>query len=83
MTNRKFYKTIIPLEILSEEPVGTREINHIIEEATNGSYSMRVLPSQELGLNGVEAAAALKEQGSDPSFFNLTDSGEDNEQDLS
>jgi len=34
MTDRKFYKTIIPLEIISEEPIGEREIANIIDEAT-------------------------------------------------
>jgi len=79
MTERKFYKTIIPLEILSEEPIGEREIANVIEEATNGSFSMRVLPNQETVLNGKEAAEALQEQASDPGFFNLTEAGEDAE----
>lgn len=77
MTDRKFYKTIIPLEILSEEPIGEREIANIIEEATTGSFSMRILPNQETVLDGKQAAEALAEQASDPGFFQLDDAGND------
>lgn len=80
MTDRKFFKTIIPLEILSEEPLGEREIAHIIEDARTGDLSMRVLPNQETVLNGKEAADALAEQASDPSFFQLTEDGNDTEE---
>lgn len=77
MTERKFYKTIIPLEFLSEEPIGTQEISNLIEEAMTGCLSMRILENQETILNGKETADALAEQGSDSGFFNLTDCGDD------
>lgn len=80
MTDRKFYKKVIPIEVLSEEPIPDgMEISDIALEAINGDYSMRVLPSTDTVLNGKEAADALFEQTSDPSFFQLTPEGNDTE----
>lgn len=80
MTDRKFYKTVMKLEILSEEPIppGT-EWEHVINEAKEGDYSMRELGEKETVLNGKQAARALLLQGSDPSFFRLTKDGDDTE----
>ena len=78
MTNRKFYKRIVTIEVLSEEPIPSgMNIANIIYEAQNGDYSMRELNEKETVLNGKQAARALKLQDSDPSFFRLTDKGED------
>jgi len=78
MTNRKFYKRTITIEVLSEEPIPSgMDIANIICEAQDGDYSMRELNEKETVLNGKQAARALKRQGSDPEFFLLTDKGED------
>ena len=79
MTDRKFYKKVIAIEVLSEEPIPEgMEVGTIVEEAMSGGYSLRELPSTETVMNGKEAADALLEQGSDPGFFSLTAEGEDN-----
>jgi len=78
MTERKFYKTIIKVEVLSEEPIpDTLSLEEIAREAVNGDYSFTYDRKHEQLLNGVETARELQKQGSDPSFFNLTDDGED------
>jgi len=77
MSNRQFYKTIIPVEVLSEEPIGDLDIQDILFRAEQGDFSMRVLPEQQTVLNGKEAADALDAQASAPSFFGLTEDGED------
>ena len=66
------------MEVLSEEPIpeGT-ELEHILEEATSGNYSMRTLETVKVELNGEDAANALLEQGSSPEFFSLTEEGKD------
>lgn len=75
---RTFYKTIIPFEVLSEEPLpDDRNLAEIYEATINGDCSGRTLPSTETKLNGKEAAEALMAQGSAPEFFRLNDDGSD------
>lgn len=80
MTDRKFHKRLLTIEVLSEEPIPEgMEVETIIEESKSGDYSMRIASDEESELNGKEAADALLEQGSDPGFFQLTPEGEDAE----
>jgi len=77
MTERKFYKTIIQVEILSEEalPSGLSltDIDFIISE---GDCSGQLQTISEEVLDGKQAAQALLKQGSDPDFFMLTEEGD-------
>jgi len=78
MTDRKFYKTVISFEILSEEPISPgMDIAQIAFEATEGDYSMRTVGNVETELDGKQAADALLEHASTPIFFRLTKDGED------
>ena len=78
MTDRKFHKRLLTIEVLSEEPIPEgMEVESIIEEAKSGDYSMRIAKDVETELNGKQAARALLKQGSSPDFFSLTESGED------
>lgn len=77
MSKRKFYKTIIQYEILSEEPIECVSLSDIDYETTEGRWSGRFLETKQKTLNGLETAKALEEQGSDPEFFNLNVIGED------
>lgn len=76
-SGRKFYKTIVSFEVLSEEPIGEMSLGDVLVECAVGSFSGRPLDPVEAVLTGPEAADALKEQGSDPGFFNLTPDGQD------
>jgi hypothetical protein len=78
MTNRKFHKRVVTLEILSEEPIPEgMDIANIIFEAQEGDYSMRECDEKDTILDGKQAAKALLQQNSDPSFFQLTPNGDD------
>jgi len=79
MTARKFYKTIISIEVLSETPIPDgMNLGTVIQEGQTGEYSMRVLDYKKTKLNGKQAAIALSAHGSSPEFFLLTEKGEDN-----
>ena len=76
--NKKFYKIKITFEILSEEPISSdMSIDDIYIEAINGEYSMNEGTRKETILNSKQAANALRKQGSDPSFFELTNDWRD------
>lgn len=78
MTARKFYKTVIKFEVLSEEPIPDNvDYSQILFECKEGDYSMRELGEKQTVLNGKQAARALINQGSDPEFFQLNKDGED------
>ena len=77
MSERKYWKTTIVVEVLSEdEPVSDeRELESIGREIINGDWSGHCEIKERKELSGKEAADALREQGSDPSFFNLDEDG--------
>ncbi len=74
MTDRKFFKTVIKFTVLSEEPI-PEGMN--LENIANDRISTILRSFGETELNGKQAAEALLNQASDPSFFNLTEDGED------
>ena len=78
MTKRKFYKTVITFEVLSEEPIpANASIEAIIEESTHGGYSMGDDTRNQTELNGKQAADELLKQGSEPEFFRIDETGKD------
>lgn len=82
MTDRKFYKTVIKIEVLSEEPIPSgMDLENVIAECKEGACSMRQFGWKETELNGKQAAKGLLLQGSDPGFFQLTEKGEDTDTD--
>lgn len=76
-SKRKFHKTVITLEVLSERPIGEMGIEDIAYEVTRGNFSGQWKPTETVELDGPQAAAELQAQGSDPDFFGLTANGED------
>ncbi len=78
MSKRKFYKKIVILEFLSEEPMPDfYNIGQMVFEAEQGENSMRTISEKDSVLNAKEAAKALIQQDSDPDFFRLTKNGQD------
>ncbi|MGH7971423.1 MAG: hypothetical protein ACREIC_22110 [Limisphaerales bacterium] len=75
MTTRKLYRTIFQVEVLSESPVGPVELETLGHMITEGDCSGRVRIVLKQELDGRQAAQGLLAQGSDPSFFNLTEDG--------
>jgi hypothetical protein len=78
-SKRKFYKTVIQVEILSSWPYEVPDsLGGVDQDITNsidcvGAY--HVVSQDEL--DGPQAAQALMAQEYDPSFFGLTAHGED------
>jgi len=78
MKNRKFYKTVIQVEILSEEPYSSpTTLDQIHYDITFGDCSgyLSLLTSQELSRK--DFIEEVFKQGSDPGFFNLQEDGTD------
>lgn len=77
-SKRKFYRCVYKIEILSEEPIredlDLQQINYII---TEGECSGVVEAGEEQEVDGPAMAKMLMEQQSDPSFFGLSEDGED------
>jgi hypothetical protein len=79
MTHRQFHRTVIQVEVLSESPIGPVELDTVHHLITQGDCSGHVQTVLQEELNGKQAAQALLQQGSDPSFFQLTTYGNDTE----
>lgn len=81
MTERKFYRTVYTIEVLSEEPIpACMDIEMVIEEAVNGDYSMKCDRGEQEEVDGKRMVKLLQAQGSDPEFFRITAEGEDTQE---
>lgn len=78
MTKRKFYRTVIQVEILSEEPYEGDDLETIKYDITEGHCS-GILKDEVRNevKNGKEMARLLLDQGSDPEFFQIDEEGND------
>ncbi len=77
MTERKFYRTVVQTEVLSESPIGEIGLDTLHYMITEGDCSGHVKTVLQEELDGKQAAEALLNQASDPSFFSLTENGDD------
>lgn len=77
MTKRKFFATTLQVTVLSEEPFEWATLADVDSAITDGGCSGEVKRMGNRLLDGKQAAQALLAQGSAPSFFRLTDTGED------
>jgi len=82
-TPRKFYKNRIIVEVLSEdEPLDSNlDMTEVVHAYTEGDCSGQVTWEDPVLLTPAEAAKALEDQGSDPSFFQLTSDGKEADDD--
>jgi len=79
-TKRKFYRTVLAIEVLSETPISAcTSYQDILREAEEGDFSHASLPQEVYNqeIDGRKCAELLVRQGSDSGFFQLTDIGED------
>lgn len=78
MTNRKFYRTIYTVEVLSDAPIPEGlDLTDVLEEAHIGSYCADVKGQDSFTVDGKEMARLLTDQRSDPQFFDLNEEGDD------
>ncbi len=77
-SNRKFYRRQVTVTILSEEPIPSNlDLGTIHYNVVEGDWSGYTSVGNQDVLDGSQAATALRQQGSDPEFFQLTQEGED------
>lgn len=75
---RKFYRTVIEIEVLSEAPYDAPFSLKIIEyDITFGECSGRWYTTKVEEIDGPTMAQLLLEQASDPAFFGLSPEGRD------
>jgi hypothetical protein len=78
---KKFYRTIVEIEILSENPFPEGvTLEGIHNEITDGEWSGQYEVKLTEEVDGPAMAKLLDKQGTDPQFFNLNDEGEDEEE---
>lgn len=77
-SDRKFYKTVVTVTVLSEEPLcrGT-DLKDIAHQIIEGDWSGEVDVGNSKEVTASEVAKLLEEQGSDPGFFRLDSEGND------
>jgi hypothetical protein len=72
---KKYYRTIIEIEVLSDEEVGFTDLDGVIEAITDGDCSGSWEQKDSQPVSKEEMRELLAKQGSDPDFFDLdTDS---------
>ena len=79
---KTIYRTVIRMEVLSDEPIGEVDMQEILNQTENGDWSGRnITLEQDFPLTGKKAANAVFKQGSDPEFFQMDKSGNELEKD--
>ena len=84
MTNRTFYRTLIHVEVLSENPVAFEHLSQVAEAIYDGDCSGKWEHDDEIvnqEVDGKIMAKLLLNQGSDPAFFQIDENGDDIEDD--
>jgi hypothetical protein len=78
-SQRKFYRSVVTVEILSETPIPNDiSLDDIYYEITEGDWSgVCDLETLNEEIDGPTMAKLLLAQGSDPGFFQLTAEGEE------
>ena len=79
-STRKFYRTVVKVVVLSESPLEEMDLDGLHFAITDGDCSGQVNYASPKVLTGPQAARALRAQGSDAGFFQLTDRGEDSDE---
>lgn len=78
-SKRKFYRQVVAIEILSEEPINF-SLAEIAEEIKNGDCSGVWNVTEDEEIDAPTCAKLLIKQGSDPEFFQIDENGNDLEE---
>jgi hypothetical protein len=76
-SKKKFWRTIIKVEVLSEEMVDFDTLEQVAEAINTGDCVGRWEVQDQYDVNAKRMANLLHEVGSEPSFFMLDDEGND------
>lgn len=79
-SKRKFYKTVLKVEVLSEEPFMCEDLGQVGYAITEGDCSGVMYRGGSRKISAKTMAKELVKQGSDPEFFGLDDKGNDLEE---
>jgi len=71
----KFYRTIVTVEVLSEQPLKVDDLDDLHHAITTGDCSGKVDFGNSEEVDGPTMAKLLMAQGSDPEFFQLDEHG--------
>lgn len=83
LSKRKFYRTIVQVEILSEEPYSSTDLEKIQDDITNGHQVGEVTVVTDSEIMDVKTCVErLYGVGSDPDFFCLDKHGHDTEDNM-
>ena len=77
VSKRKFYKTVISVTVLSEEPFEYENLSQVIYAIGEGDCSGEYHTTEAKVITARQVVRALKAQGSDPDFFQLNEKGQD------
>ena len=73
---KKIYKTIVQVEILSDEPYIVGSIDDIARDISSGGESgYSEVIEDRIELSGKKAVKEIKKHGSDPEFFSMDEDG--------
>lgn len=76
MSERKFYKTVFTVTVLSETPIPPdADLSDVLRECEVGDFVGAVDLTGAETLDGPATAKALRELHSSPEFFSLDDDG--------
>jgi len=77
MAKKTIYRTVIEIEVLSDEPIPEgMSLNDIEDECNEGSFSgVHDYKIRNEKLVGQDAANATLKQGSSPDFFQMDENG--------
>lgn len=75
MADKQFYRTVVEIEILSEELYEPQSLADIDYAITDGHCSGTWRVKSQETVSPANMAMLLKAQGSDPSFLGLDDKG--------
>ena len=73
---KKLYKSIIVLEVLSEEPIKNETLQDIVEETIVGEYSGNYdFTALNEEVEGMDAVELCEKHGTDTEFFGMDKEG--------
>lgn len=75
MAKKSLIETVIEVRVLSEEPFDYNDLENVHHAITEGDCSGTYSTKSSKAISGKLAADKVKEQGSDPEFFNMDEEG--------
>jgi hypothetical protein len=73
MSNRKFYRTVIEVVVLSEDPYDFTDLQRTAFDIVAGDCSGVCRVAKSEVCDAEQMAKYLQEQGSDPAFFGINE----------